>query len=348
VKGQLAGLQVAADQQAVAGGGGGDPGPGVPPLTLGPLAGGADLPAAVLVLQQRLHRVRAGHPGAGGERDHEGGRDPQDIPLPALLKELAQLGAAAVDLIAADEIERQPVGVRIGQDVDGQLALGAEPQVRRKSRDQGLHRVLDLLFRDPLPGADQRVARLLPDVGQVHRVDAVRDPARAAHVLPLDARRAGSLLLLACLVQCRHGHPLPAAPAGRLVQACRGMLPDLAHRGLLIPRRPVQQPLGTVRRPVPAILSDRPPVPRRQLAGQRVHVLPRLQPCLRPREARPQRPQQGRPLPHGPARAYPGSSSRLVFICPHKQHDRGRLRSRHSNLSHPSHHASSDPNWRLP
>ena len=243
------------------GGGGGDPGPGVPPLTLGPLACGADLPAAVLVLQQRLHRVRAGHPGAGGERDHEGGRGPQDIPLPALLKELAQLSAAAVDLVAADEVERQPVGVCVRQDVDGQLALGAEPQVRRKCRNQGLHRVLDLLFRYPLPGADQRVARLLPDVGQVHRVDAVRDPARAAHVLPLDARRAGPLLLLARLVQRPNGHALPAAAPYRPVQARRGMLPDLAHRRRLIPRCPVQQPLRAVRRPVPAMLGDRPAVP---------------------------------------------------------------------------------------
>ena len=32
------------------------------------------------------------------------------------------------------------------------------------------------------------VTGLLPDIGQVHRVDAVRDPARAAQVLPLDRR----------------------------------------------------------------------------------------------------------------------------------------------------------------
>ena len=59
----------------------------------------------------------------------------------------------------------------------------------RQASDQRLHRVLDVLGRDPLPGAGQRVAGLLPHVGQVHRVDAVRDTARAAHVLPLDARR---------------------------------------------------------------------------------------------------------------------------------------------------------------
>ena len=52
VKGQLAGLQVAADQQVMPRGGGGDPRPGVPALALGALAGGADLPAP-LVLQQR-------------------------------------------------------------------------------------------------------------------------------------------------------------------------------------------------------------------------------------------------------------------------------------------------------
>ena len=71
VQGQLAGLQVAADEQAVAGGGSGDLCPGVPAFAFGPLPGGADLPAP-LVLQQRLHGIRAAHPGPGGERDHEG------------------------------------------------------------------------------------------------------------------------------------------------------------------------------------------------------------------------------------------------------------------------------------
>jgi hypothetical protein len=46
VKGQLTGLEVAADQQVAAGAGGGDQGPGIPALARGAGPCGADLPAA--------------------------------------------------------------------------------------------------------------------------------------------------------------------------------------------------------------------------------------------------------------------------------------------------------------
>ena len=84
--------------------------------------------------------------------------------------------------------------------------------------------------------------------------------------------------------------------------------------------------------PVPGMLGDRPPVPLRQLADQRRHVLPRLLPRLRPGEARPQRPISSDRLPDRPPSPYPGSSSRLRFICPHKHMIVRRLRSRHTNL----------------
>ena len=158
----------------------------------------------------------------------------------------------------------------------------------------------------------------------------------------------GALLLLARLVQRPDRHPPPPRPAGRLVQPGRRVLPDLAHRRLLVPRRPAQQPLRPVRRPVPGMLGDRPPVPRRQLAGQRGHVLARLQPRLRPGEARPQQAHQDRPLPHRPAGPYPGSSSRPCFICSHKLMISGRLPSFHGNLPRPSRLTRSEPNWRLP
>jgi hypothetical protein len=67
-------------------------------------------------------------------------------------------------------------------------------RVQGQARDQRPHRVLHLLFRDPLPRAGQAVAGLLPHVGQVHRVDPVRDPSRAAHVLALHARGAAAVL----------------------------------------------------------------------------------------------------------------------------------------------------------
>ena len=55
---------------------------------------------------------------------------------------------------------------------------------------------------------------LLPDVGQVHGVDPVRDPARAAHVLALHPGRRGALLLLARLVQRPDRQPPAPATGG--------------------------------------------------------------------------------------------------------------------------------------
>jgi hypothetical protein len=116
-------------------------------VALGALTGGADLPAP-LALRQPLDRFLAGQFRPAGQHDHEVRRDPQHVGLAAGLEELAQLGAGAVDLVPAGEIEAQPVGVRGSEDVDGQLPLGAERQVRRQPGDQRLDRVLDVLGRD--------------------------------------------------------------------------------------------------------------------------------------------------------------------------------------------------------
>src|SRR5258708_27104709 len=70
VEGQVPGPQVAADEQVVARGGGGKPGPGVPPFAFGAAAPGADFPAP-LVLPQRLDRFRAGQLRARGQGEHE-------------------------------------------------------------------------------------------------------------------------------------------------------------------------------------------------------------------------------------------------------------------------------------
>ena len=94
--------------------------------------------------------------------------------------------AVAVHLVPAVEVRPDPVGGGVLADVDGQLPLGAEPQVQRQPHDQGLHRVLEVLAGDPLAGADQRVPGLFPHVGQVHGVDPVGHLPRAPQVLPLD------------------------------------------------------------------------------------------------------------------------------------------------------------------
>src|SRR5207245_9294500 len=108
VKGQLAGGQVAADEQVVTRGGGGQPGPGVPALALGAAAGRADLPAAPGG-QQRGGGLLAGQPDAAGRGEIEVRRNPQHVGLAAGFQELAQPGAAAVDLIAAGEVQADTV-----------------------------------------------------------------------------------------------------------------------------------------------------------------------------------------------------------------------------------------------
>ncbi len=135
-----------------------------------------------------------------------------------VFEELPQLGTAAVHLVAADEIEADPVGVRVRADADCQLPFGAEPQVQGQAGDQRRYRVADVLARYPLPGADQRVPGALPHVRQVHGVNAVRDPARASQVLPLDTGRASTVLLLPGLIQRPGRHPArPADPPGGII-----------------------------------------------------------------------------------------------------------------------------------
>jgi hypothetical protein len=311
-EGQFPGLEVTADEQVVTRGGGGDPRPGVPALAFGAAARGADL-LAPRVLQRRLDCLRAGQLRARGQGEREVRRHAQHVRLAVVLEELAQLRAAAVDLIAAGEIEAGAVGVCAGADVDGQLPLGAEPQIQRQAHDQGLRRVGDVLGGDPLAGADQRVPSLFPDVGQVDGVDAVGHPARAPQVLPLDPGGGLAGLFLPGLVD-RPDHQLPAPPfpaPGCLLQPGHREPAHHGHRGQGVPARMIQQPLGLVRRLVPVMPGDAPPVPLRQLAHHRGGVLARLQPRLRPGKARPQQHQQLSPFLQRQPGAYADGSSRL-------------------------------------
>jgi hypothetical protein len=123
VKGQLAGPQVAADQQVMPGRGGAQPCPGVPALSLRPRPGGADLPAA-LAGQPRGGGLLASERHTTGQHQAEAGRDPQHVGLIVVFAELAQLGARSVHLVAADEVQPHAVGQGLGEDVGGQLALG--------------------------------------------------------------------------------------------------------------------------------------------------------------------------------------------------------------------------------
>ena len=317
------------------GGGGGQPRPGIPALALGAGPGGADLPAAGAV-QQPGHRLRAGHGDLGCDRELEGGGNPQHIPLAVVFQELAQFGAASVDLIAADEVEGGTVGERLGEDTDGQLPLGAEHQAGRQAHDHRFHRVGDVFGRDPLPGADQRVPGPLPHIRHVHRGDPVGHLAHTPQVVPFDTCRRTALLDLASLIDRPDRQAPPSPPPGRLIQPSYREPAHHPHRGEGIPGRAVEQPLRPLRLPVPCPLRDRPAVPLGQLADQGSHVLARLQPRPRPHKTRPQQSQQLTAFPGRHRGPYPGGSSRLRFCCCHERMIDRRLRRVDPGPSAPS------------
>jgi hypothetical protein len=92
--------------------------------------------------------------------------------------------------------------------------------------------------------------------------------------------------------------PTTALAVRRGVQAVGPEPADLTHRAQGVPDRPVEQPLRTVRRPVPGMLRNSPPVALGYLADQRRNVPARVLPRLRPDETRPQPPQQFGPCTH--------------------------------------------------
>src|SRR5260370_32244584 len=108
----------------------------------------------------------------------------------------------------------------------------AAPLVRQP-HDHGLDRVLHVLLRDPLPGADQRVTRPGPHIRQVDRIDPVCHPARAPHVLPFHSGLADLFLPgHAGLADCT---PSPSAPS---------TLPGVQTRqGVVSPGVTPQQPI---------------------------------------------------------------------------------------------------------
>ena len=176
-----------------------------------------------LSFSSRADGLRAGQLRARGQGEGEVRRHAQYVRLAVVLEELAQLGAAAIDLVAAGEIEAEAVGVHLRAQVDGQLPLGAELQIRRQAHGQGLHRIVDVLGRYPLAGADQRVPGLFPHVRQVHGVDPVGHPARASHVLAFDSRgRLAGFLLPGLVDRCDHQ---AAAPGGRAALPPPGLWP---------------------------------------------------------------------------------------------------------------------------
>ena len=168
---------------------------------------------------------------------------------------------------------------------------------------------------------------LLPHVRQVHGSNLVRHLPRTPQVLALDPRgRRAGLFLPGLVDRADHQAAAPPAPAGGLLQPGRREPAHHAHRREGIPGRVVQQPLGPIRRPVPGIPGDTPPIHPGQPTGQRRHVLARLQPRPGPGKTRPQQPQQLGLFPPRQLGAFPDGSSHLRFCCLHKHKIARRLR----------------------
>ena len=268
----------------------------------------------------------AGEPEPAGQEEAEVRRDSQHVGLTAGLQVLPQLSAAAVDLIAAGEVEPDAVSEHLADQVDGQLPLGPERQARGQLHHRAPGRILEMLTGDPLPGGDQRVPGSLAGIGQVHGSDPVSYFPGAAQVVALDAGGALALLDLAGLIDRPDGKAPAAAVAGGLVQSGDGEPAHRPHHRQGVPDRPAEQPLHPVRRPVPGPLGQRPAITSRQITHQRSGVLAGLQPRLHPRETRTHQFQQLIAFPPAKASAYPGGSSRLRSCCPHKRMIARRLR----------------------
>lgn len=190
-----------------------------------------------------------------------------------------------------------------------QLRFGLERHLLRNTQRGPTVRVGELIFGHINRGADQRVSAR-GGIRAVHRVHAVSDPARAAHVLPLDSSRGLALLLLPRLVQRRYDQILPAQVLGDIP-------PHHALNLVVVPNRVVEQPLRRVRSQVAGMLGDGPPVLARQIADQRRHVLPCLDKWLHPGKARPQPPMQQGQVRHSQLTLYHGSRSRFTNIVRH-------------------------------
>jgi hypothetical protein len=151
-------------------------------------------------------------------------------------------------------------------------------------------------------------------VGAVDDVDGVGYLSHAAGVLAFDAGGEAALLLLRGLVEHRRRELVGQVPDNEVTHQRR--------RGGLVPCHVVEQPLHPVRRPIPGVLGQRPPVLAWQVSQQPVDVLARLRPCLPASERARQQGQHLGPLHPGQLGGlYYQPSSRLVFVC--RTHNHG-------------------------
>jgi hypothetical protein len=138
----------------------------------------------------------------------------------------------------------------------------------------------------------------------------VGDLARASHVLPFDPGGGLPGLLLSGFVQCRHDQRLVAQVLGH----------ETAHHALgriVVPHGVVEQSLHPIRRGIPSVLGQRPPVLARQVADQPGHVLLGPRERFLPREARRQSLVHHGQIRYRSFTLYDDSRSRLTVFLRH-------------------------------
>ena len=247
---QVSGVsQAAADQQPVPRRGGRGPRPGVVAVALAAGPARAGLPR--LLRYQDRQGCHCGLP-AGGQRDLEADRDREHVSLPRLLQGLAQLAAAAVDLIAGAERERHPGLDRACHHLRAQHGLGRE---LRRRRDHGAPTppiVARPGFRQVEPEVEQRAGAR----GHVRHED------HALAVLHL----AGDPGVLA-------GHPHGHGPFLQL----RGLIQHHDRGGVTQVRQDEPLQPGKRRLPVPGVFrQQRLHPPRRGVPGHLAQLPARL------------------------------------------------------------------------
>lgn len=137
--------------------------------------------------------------------------------------------------------------MQVGQDLAAQLRFGREHDLGGHSGPPPPIGIGGPLGGQIGAGAGQGMPSLGGE-GAVHDVDGVRDPARAAHILPFDADRGASLPLLPGLVQDRH--------RVTIVQLLADEATDGRHRRHGVPLRALKQMLHLAGRGVARMLAE--------------------------------------------------------------------------------------------
>jgi hypothetical protein len=250
---------------------------------------------------------------AGGELDPKRAGDLEHVADVVLLAEAAQCAVAAVHLVAGGPRRRLPRVVQRREQIQRELRLGPE---RDRVVDAGLSstlRVVGPLLRQVGHSCGDGVPARR-GVGAVDDVDGVGYLPHAAGILAFDSGGEVALLLLRGLVKHRHRELVGQVGDDEVAHRGRG--------GALVPRHVVEQTLHPVRRPVPGVLGQRPPVLAWQVSQQPVDVLARLRPYLPASERARQLGKKLGPLRPGQIGGlYHEQSSRLVFVC--RSHNHG-------------------------